>query len=187
MRLVRKSAILLIIIVCSVSLKAQKKSQVVPEGFPKPGRVALQSTMVPGWGQVTNKQWWKVPLVYGGLAGLVYYNINQANTYKDYRAAVYNLNNPAGDQRFGPTPAYLQSSTNESFLRFTRNNARNQRDISYVYIGLFYGLNVLDAYIFAHLRPFDVGDDLSLAPSLHPSMQHINGQIAPSISFQLGF
>ena len=178
-----KFVVLGIFLAFSLDSVAQEKSQVVPDGYPKPGRVALQSTMLPGWGQVTNKQWWKVPLVYGGLAGLVYFNINQANTYKDYRAAVYNLNNPGGDQRFGPTPEYLQQSTNESFLRFTRNTARNQRDISYVYIGLFYGLNVLDAYIFAHLRPFDVGDDLSLAPSI----QHFEGNIAPSVSFQITF
>lgn len=186
MRFLRSQLLLFALLISATCVFAQKKAtdstEVVPPGFPKPGRVALQSTMVPGWGQVTNKEWWKVPIIYGGLIGLVYLNRTQAQKYQDYRAAYYNLQNPEGDSRFGSTPSYLVGKS-QFELRSVRNASRNQRDISYVYIGLFYGLNILDAYIFAHLRPFDVNDDLSLAPSLNP----LDGNLAPAIKLSIKF
>lgn len=127
--------------------------------------------MIPGWGQITNQQVWKVPLVYGLLGGIVYYSIDVNRQYKDYRAAYYNANSEAhDDERFGPTPDYLQGVSNLDNLRTNRNKLRNRRDLVYVGIGLVYGLNVIDAYVFAHMRSFDVSDDLSMAPKLGPSI-----------------
>jgi hypothetical protein len=131
--------------------------------YPEPKMVLRRSLMIPGWGQVTNKQAWKVPIVYGLLGGLTYYSIYLQKSYNDYRAAYYNLNpNTPDDNRFGPTPGYISPNSNLSSLRETRNFYRNRRDLVYVFIGLSYALNAIDAYVFAHLRPFDVSDDLWL-------------------------
>lgn len=157
--------------------------------FPDPKKVLRQSLIIPGWGQITNKQIWKVPIVYGVLGGLTYYSIYLNNKYKDYRAAYYNLNpDTPDDNRFGPTPDYIPENASLEALRQNRNNFHNQRDLSFVYIGLGYALNVIDAYVFAHLRSFDVSDDLSMRVSMKPDvLTAAYSSPAPSISLSIKF
>src|SRR6056297_1585684 len=131
------------------------------EEYPKPKSVLFKSLMIPGWGQIENKQIWKVPIIYGMFAGIGAYTIYLNNNYKDYRAAFYNTNQgDDNDFRFGPTPERL-ANVNPNQLQSARNSFRNRRDFMFVVLGLEYGLNALDAYIFAHMRSFDVSDDLS--------------------------
>jgi hypothetical protein len=131
-----------------------------------------KSLILPGWGQVVNKQAWKVPIIYGALGGLVVYSIYLTEQYHDYRAAYYNLNpeNPQDDLRFGPTPDHIPDNANVEQLRNTRNSLRNRRDLVYVGTALAFGLNVVDAYVFAHMRTFDVSEDLSLRTRVKPSV-----------------
>jgi len=136
--------------------------------FPDPQGVMRRSLILPGWGQVTNKQVWKVPIIYGLLGGLTYYSIELTKDYHDYRAAYYNATSSTADFRFGATPDYLVGA-NTSGVRNQRDFLRNRRDFTYVTIALAYLLNVIDAYVFAHLRPFDVSDDLSANREWVPS------------------
>lgn len=139
--------------------------------FPDPTTVMFKSMILPGWGQIVNGQIWKVPIIYALLGGLTYYSIYLTKKYHDYRAAYYNLNEESPkDFRFGPTPAYISPNASLGFLKAQRNQFRNQRDLSYVYIGLAYGLNIIDAYVFAHLKPFNVSKDLSMKARLSPAM-----------------
>ncbi|HLR76818.1 MAG TPA: DUF5683 domain-containing protein [Balneolaceae bacterium] len=139
--------------------------------YPNPTTVMFKSMILPGWGQVVNEQIWKVPIIYGLLGGLTYYSIYLTKKYHGYRAAYYNLNDEEPDDfRFGPTPDYISPNTSLRFLKDQRNQFRNQRDLSYVYIALAYGLNVIDAYIFANLKSFDVSEDLSLNATLSPTL-----------------
>lgn len=127
---------------------------------PEPKTVLRKSLILPGWGQVVNKQAWKVPVIYGLFAGLSYFVYDSHQNYQDYRAAYYNTQYENGDKRFGPTPDYLKNISPEA-LRYTRNEYRNRRDLTALGILLAYGLNLVDAYVFAHMRDFDVSDDLS--------------------------
>lgn len=131
-----------------------------------------KSLLIPGWGQITNKQAWKVPIVYGLLGGLTWYSIFLNKKYHDYRAAFYNLNREPSenDFRFGQTPPYLVDETSLESLKTNRNFFRNRRDFIYVTIGLAYGLNVIDAYVFAHMRSFDVSEDLSVRTTVKPTI-----------------
>lgn len=138
--------------------------------FPKPTSVLYKSLMVPGWGQITNKQAWKVPIVYALLGGLAWYSVELTKQYHDYRAAYYNATSDEGDLRFGPTPAYISPDASPDQLRNNRNRLRNRRDFVYIAIGLAYGLNAIDAYVFAHMRSFDVSDDLSLNTRIKPAL-----------------
>ena len=149
----------------SISIKADAEKQV----YPNPKMVLRRSLIIPGWGQVTNKQVWKVPMVYGLLGGLGYYSVYLTRQYHDYRAAYYNSFDSNTDLRFGATPAYLENAGAES-LRSNRNFLRNRRDFIYVTIGLAYLLNAVDAYVFAHLRSFDVSDDLSMNTRIKPDL-----------------
>lgn len=155
--------------------------------YPNPKRVLHQSLMIPGWGQVTNKQIWKVPIVYGLIGGLTYYSIELHSNYKDYRAAYYNLNPETPDDfKFGPTPDYIAETADLNSLRTNRNYYRNRRDFIYITVVLAYALNAIDAYVFAHLRSFDVSDDLSMNADIQPGVltSRVSESI-PSISLTL--
>lgn len=157
--------------------------------YPDPKKVLHRSLMIPGWGQVTNKQAWKVPIIYGLIGGLTYYSITLHKNYNDYRAAYYNLHPDTPDDfKFGPTPDFIPPTADLNSLRNNRNFYRNRRDFVYISIALSYALNVIDAYVFAHLRSFDVSDDLSMNSGFKPGM--INGvflEPIPSLTLSLKF
>jgi len=138
--------------------------------FPQPKSVMLKSLMVPGWGQIINKQAWKVPIVYGLYAGVGYYTYTVHQDYRDYKAAYYNSQRGEDtDFKFGPTPERLQGvSANQ--LRSNRNSLRNRRDLMFVVFVLAHGLNAVDAYVFAHMRSFDVSDDLTAKATVSPDL-----------------
>lgn len=155
--------------------------------YPEPKKVLLRSVMIPGWGQVTNKQIWKVPIVYALLGGLTYYSIDMHKKYHDYRAAYYNsVNGAESDLRFGSTPSYISLNASESSLQNNRDFYRNRRDFIYVTIGLAYILNFVDAYVYAHMRSFDVSDNLSMRAAVNPDMGVLASRHpVPGISFTL--
>ena len=156
--------------------------------LPDPKSVLYKSMIVPGWGQVVNKQTWKVPIIYGLLAGLGYYSVYLTKRYHDYRAAYYNLNprppdnEPPMDQRFGSTPSFIPENPNLNELKSLRNTYHNRRDLVYVGIAVAYGLNIVDAYVFAHMRSFDVSEDLSMRTSIQPG---IMAQAAPGFTLSI--
>ncbi len=155
---------------------------------PRPRKVLLKSAIIPGWGQVVNKQYWKVPIIYGALVGLSWYSVQMTKNYHEFRAAYYNsLSDPSrnyhSDQRFGPTPAYLVGQSADA-LKYYRNYYRNTRDMVYLGIGLAYGLNIIDAYVYAQMRDFDVSNNLSVQASIVP--QNIPAQ-GTGVGLQLTF
>jgi len=155
--------------------------------FPNPKMVLRRSLIIPGWGQITNKQAWKVPIVYGLIGGLGYYSVYLTKQYHDYRAAYYNSFDSNTDLRFGPTPERLIGQT-AAGLKSNRDFLRNRRDFIYVTIFLSYVLNAVDAYVFAHLRSFDVSDDLSMNRKFKPNTitTPLIGDI-PSVSLSISF
>ncbi len=152
--------------------------------YPAPKSVLFKSLMIPGWGQIVNRQAWKVPIVYGVFAGIGFYTYTLHQDYTDYRAAFYNAERGAEtDFKFGPTPERLEFLNNNELLN-TRNSLRNQRDFMFVVMALAYGLNGLDAYVFAHMRSFDVSDDLSMNSTIRPTLI-ANASPGISLSFSL--
>jgi len=155
--------------------------------FPNPKAVLRKSLIIPGWGQITNKQIWKVPIVYGLIGGLGYYSVTLTKDYHDYRAAYYNSFSTNTDLKFGATPDYLVGQ-NASLIKRNRDFLRNRRDFIYVTVFLSYILNAVDAYVFAHLRSFDVSDDLSMNRRFVPNSitSPLVGEV-PSISLSIRF
>lgn len=152
--------------------------------FPNPKSVLYKSLILPGWGQVVNDQIWKVPIIYGVFAGLGVYTSYVDGQYKDYRAAYYNATQGGDSElKFGPTPERLEG-VNANQLQSNRNNLRNRRDLMFVIIGLAYGLNAIDAYIYAHMRNFDVSDDLSARTTVQPTIL-VEGSPGIQVKFSL--
>ncbi len=130
--------------------------------------VTKRSAIIPGWGQVTNKQAWKVPLVYAGIgipAYLFFYNKEQYLKMKD--AYILKVDDdPTNDDEI---PEELEPLSPNS-IKFYRDEFRKNMDYSVLFFIIAWGLNVVDATVFANLRDFDVSDDISLriSPQIDP-------------------
>jgi hypothetical protein len=130
-----------------------------------PKKAAIRSAILPGLGQIYNKKYWKLPIVYGAMgtcAGVFFFNLG---SYKDTKFAYkvkYNMRvNKTDSLLFPKIKDNLKPLTEES-LRFYRNQYRRDIDYSALFFLILWGLNVVDATVDAHLKTFDVSPDLSL-------------------------
>jgi len=131
----------------------------------RPRVAAIRSAILPGLGQIYNKKYWKLPIVYGALgtcAGIFLYNLkNYQNTRFAYRVK-YNMRVLRTDSALYSQIKDDLKPLSEESLRFYRNQYRRDIDYSALFFVLLWGLNVVDAAVDAHLKSFDVSPDLSL-------------------------
>ena len=134
-----------------------------------PTKATLLSVVLPGAGQFYNKKYWKIPVIYAGLAGMGYLVSFNDKRYQNYKKA-YALRLD-GDSSSVDEFANIYS---DGDLKTLKDFYRRNRDLSYIVAGLIYILNILDADVDAHLFYFDVSDDLSfhLQPSFNYSAQN---------------
>lgn len=170
------------------SLRMAMKPQYVYEdnylkGFnPKPWKAVWWSLLIPGGGQIYNRKYWKLPIVYGGFLALIYgYNWNQ-RYYTTYQTAFRELSTDIDNQKLGiegsPNPTYLDlirggtlaqrkeyALKNQSYMLNTfknkKNTYRNYRDYCVVGMIAVYLVSVIDAYVDAAMFKFDVSPELS--------------------------
>lgn len=130
-----------------------------------PKVAALRSALLPGLGQIYNKKYWKLPIVYGALGvttGIFLYNLKYYNATRFAYTVKYNMRVFHTDSaKYDQIKAELKPLDEES-LRSYRNQFRRDIDYSALFILLLWGLNVVDATVDAHLKSFDVSPDLSL-------------------------
>ena len=139
-----------------------------------PRKAALYSAIFPGLGQLYNKKWWKLPIVYAavGIPVVLYFDNKTWYNRTRYALAVVLSPNPSPDS-LGAVHKQLRplvdSKAQGSILRY-RNEFRKNMDYSIIFTLLFWGLNIVDATVDAHLKGFDVSDDLnvSIRPALLP-------------------
>ena len=127
-----------------------------------PRKAIVRSAIIPGWGQITNKKAWKLPLVYASLGTTTYLFFRNLNQFKDARNS-YILatdNDPSNDNLI-PQPYYSVKDQPER-IRVFRNQVRQNIDYSVVFFILFFFFNVVDAAVDSHLKTFDVTDKISL-------------------------
>jgi len=126
-----------------------------------PATATILSTIVPGLGQVYNKKYWKVPIVYGGLSTL-YFLVDWNNRgYIRFKRAI----------RQHPNDEFGGVGTKEE-LGIYKDIYHKNRDISFVSMVGFYVLNIIDANVDANLYDWNVNDDLSL--HIEPSIINSN-------------
>lgn len=126
-------------------------------------RVAIiRSAILPGWGQFTNKKYWKMPIVYGALGTTAYIFFRNIKQFREannaYKNAIDNI--PTNDYLI-PEP-YYSVRTSPDRIKSFRNEVRQNVDYSVLFFIAFWGLNVVDAAVDAHLKTFDVSDELTL-------------------------
>jgi hypothetical protein len=127
-----------------------------------PKKAALYSTILPGLGQAYNKKYWKIPVLYAGIAGITYAIIYNNNNYLNYRNAYRERmdNDPTTIDPYSDKNSkyYL----NDEYLLDITQYFHRWRDLSIFGATLLYVLNIVDATVDAHLFSFDVSDNLSL-------------------------
>jgi hypothetical protein len=147
-----------------------------------PQRATVFSLMLPGLGQAYNRQYWKIPIVYMGFA-FGYYMINyNSMQYERFRTA-YNIvtdNDPNTVDEF-------KGRMTADNLKYYRDSYRRDRDYMVLLSILFYVLNAVDANVFAHLKNFDVSDNLAM--DIHPAIMYdqlsASSGVQPAIGMKL--
>lgn len=125
-----------------------------------PRKAILFAAILPGLGQIYNKKYWKLPLVYGGFVGFGYgVNFYQSG-YKEFKGALFDL------LESGESTIQVRNITfNEQSLRTVVDRYRRQRDFFIILSAGMYLLQMIDAHVDAHLKEFD------LNPNLHVRIQ----------------
>jgi len=120
-----------------------------------PRKASIMSAILPGLGQAYNKKYWKIPIVYAGIGGFGYMFVNNNNQYNYYRKNLRAAN--------GLVPgAVNETHYSSDQLQVLKLSYRKKRDFAIIGLALIYILNIVDANVDAHLKTFDVSDDLSL-------------------------
>lgn len=154
------------------------------EEIHSPKKATIYSAVLPGLGQAYNKKYWKIPIIYIGFGIIGYFidwnndnyqlykvayqhfadTIPETNDYLDLDGAQgYDLENPTSRENF-----------KSALIRQQDYNRRN-RDLLIISMIGFYGLNIIDASVDAHLFNFDISDDLTM--NWQPSMLNIDNQL----------
>jgi len=134
-----------------------KKDSIIPL---TPKKIGMYSALVPGLGQIYNKQYWKLPIIYVGLGAAAYFIYDNQRNYNRYRteyAARFNGKGYAYDDMRGYSI---------DFLEYNIDYYQRNRDLTYILTGVGYALQIVDAVVFAHLKGFDISEDISFR--VHP-------------------
>ncbi|WP_264792871.1 DUF5683 domain-containing protein [Aureispira anguillae] len=122
-------------------------------------KAATLLALVPGLGQIYNRRFWKLPIVYGGLGALGYFTVSNYIDYGCFKRAYLHAvdDNPNTTYVCPSTPT---ATANE--LKIYRDNAQETAELFVLGLTVFYGLTIIDAFVDAHLMRFDIDDDLSM-------------------------
>lgn len=129
-----------------------------------PQRSALLSAIFPGMGQAYNKQYWKVPIIFAGMATFGHFISYNNELYHAFRNASTQL------ALTGENP-FTGTASSSDILARNRDNFRRNRDFLIIIGSVFYLLNIVDAHVSAHLDEFNINDDLAI--SIKPTSQHM--------------
>ena len=127
-------------------------------------RATLYSAILPGAGQFYNKKYWKIPIVWAAIGIPAYLYFDNKKIYNEAQyALVVTINKSGTDSLNNVSPDFLPlvTSGNTTAIINVRDEARKNQDYSILFVLLFYGLNIVDATVDAHLKDFNVNSDLS--------------------------
>lgn len=150
------------------------------ENAPKehsPHKASVYSAILPGAGQVYNKKYWKVPIVYAALGSAVYFTYDNQQKYDQYRDAFLL-------RQGGGTDEYDGIYTDSQLITIMEYYERN-KELSIIMGVAVYILNIVDASVDAHLFDFDVSEDLSLHTA--PKLMQTQRGYQPTLSLQMNF
>lgn len=175
----------------SVGVKQKKAKRDWATWSPDPKRAMWLAIVLPGAGQVYNRKYWKLPIVYGGILGCIYAWRWNNQMFRDYSQAYMDImDDDPNTQSYNQFLHLGMQITDENKERYQnlfkrrKDYYRKYRDLSiFCMIGV-YALSVIDAYVDASLSQFDISKDLSL--KIEPSVMNDRRSANPLKSSALG-
>lgn len=175
-------------LVCLPLVAFAQRDSLVLRG-PDPIKAVWLGAIFPGAGQIYNKSYWKLPIVYGAFMGCGYAISMMQNRYSDYKTAYLDLyaDYQAGTVSEDPSKSYIAvipygydlsrvggASTWMNTLKNRQSTYRRYRDYSILATVIVYALSMIDAYVDAQLFDYDISPDLTLniEPQIYNDMQH---------------
>ena len=161
-----------------------------------PVKASVYSAALPGLGQIYNKKWWKLPLVYGAIGGCGYAFVWNADRYDKYRKGYvsYFDDDPTTNYHLSLGLLGINKDSGEVTnpglverqLVYYKDTYRRYRDMMFMITLGAYVLNIVDAAVDAHLKTFSVSEDITMQikPQLYPSITDMN--IIPIYGFSIG-
>ena len=163
------------------------KDTVVKRKTHSPKQATLRSAIFPGLGQIYNRKYWKVPIVYAAIGVPAYLFFNNRKWYNKskYALSIVVNNRTRADSLANADPIFKAAIDRKDISAIVnyRNQVRRDMDMSILVTLIMWGLNVVDATVDAHLRDFDVSDDVTLR--VEPTL--IQGTRTPGVSFVFNF
>ena len=150
-----KSVLVILLAFNYLSAKSQEKINKDPK------KAALYSSILPGAGQFYTKKYWKIPIIYAGIATSLYYVIESNTKFKNYRDGYL--------ERISGNGLVYSEYSNAQLVTLTNYHKRN-REVSTLCLLGVYLINIIDASVNAHLFSYDINEDLSLI--LQPLYMH---------------
>jgi len=191
----------------------QKAVEQLPDTFstkafkPDPFKVVWMAAILPGAGQIMNRKYWKLPIVYGGFLGCAYAISWNSKNYTSYRTAYLDIIRYRTDPSFAAIvdkdhskvsfyqilpkgydiPAYGGFSGYETKLKTAQDGFRRYRDLSIIISIAYYAMTIVDAYVDAQLYDFDISPGLSMRiqPALLANSYGVNNTLGLQCCFSL--
>lgn len=156
--------------------------------IPDPKKSMWLAIVFPGGGQIYNRKYWKLPIIYGGFMGC-FYALNWNNTmYRDYSQAYIDImdsdENTKSFMNFLPAGYNVEQNMSrlQDLFKRKKNFYRRYRDMSlFCMIGV-YLISIVDAYVDAEMSSFDISKDLSIKLSPAVINDRLNARTMPSLN-----
>jgi hypothetical protein len=158
---------------------------------PDPLKVVWMAAIIPGYGQIMNKKYWKLPIVYGGFLGCAYavsWNSGMYQTYQTAYRDILTTNDPTATSYLQLLPAgrtindYGGITAFTSILKSKQDIYYRYRDLSIIATVAYYALTIVDAFVDAQLYDFDISPDLSLR--LQPTLMKNDFGVTNTLAMQ---
>lgn len=145
-------------------------------------KTATLLALIPGVGQIYNRRYWKLPIVYGGIGALGYFTIANYTEYACFRKAY--LHTVDGKDLTNDN-CHLAPGIDSLSLKIYRDNAQESAEMFVIGLTLFYGLTIIDAFVDAHLMHFDISDDLSM--KIEPKVEYnfVTQRFVPTVGLSV--
>ncbi|SMD31919.1 hypothetical protein SAMN04488029_0257 [Reichenbachiella faecimaris] len=171
-------------------IRANRDSTVVMSGFDKidtfqskstldPDKAALYAAILPGLGQMYNRQYWKLPILYGGAMVIGHFIKYNNDFYNAFRNA-YIAETDGNEDTVNPFDQFSEQALQLNAERFKRN-----RDFMIIMGVVYYLVQIVDAHVSAHLIEFNINDDLALQPTYYPREKYFAQNVGMSLVFKL--
>lgn len=159
---------------------------------PNPTKAVIYSAIFPGLGQIYNRKYWKLPIVYGGFLGFSYaiawngrYYTDYSNGYKDIMGDDPTKDSWKNFLPYGQDPESVDKEWLKTVLKRRKDYYRRYRDLSIIGTIGMYALSMLDAYVDAQLFDFEMSPDLSFR--VEPTIIQKTDYLANSFGLQCSF